>query len=278
MKVGAAYNPSLGIVEMRDNEFTQIRDLIYRIAGISMTSAKKPLVSSRLGKRLRHHGLQSYSDYVQMITAADGKVELQMAVDLLTTNETHFFREPKHFEFLRQQVLPTRKPGKTLRIWSAACSSGEEPYSIAMLLDEVLATAPWEIVASDLSTLVLDKARSGLFPMERMPEIPPKYLSNYCLRGTGTQEGTLLIERSLRDRVQFLQHNLTESPPNLGQFDLIFLRNVMIYFDQDTKRQVVSRLLTLLRPGGYFLVGHSETLNGISDTLKTVQPAVYQKP
>ncbi len=111
-----------------------------------------------------------------------------------------------------------------------------------------------------------------------MPEIPPKYLSNYCLRGTGTQEGTLLIERSLRDRVQFLQHNLTESPPNLGQFDLIFLRNVMIYFDQDTKRQVVSRLLTLLRPGGYFLVGHSETLNGISDTLKTVQPAVYQKP
>jgi len=262
---------------LTEKEFVQLRDLIYRIAGISMSPAKKPLVTSRLAKRLKHHGLASYGDYFQMITAANGQAELQVAVDLLTTNETHFFREPKHFDFLRQHIVPARKPGKPLRIWSAACSSGEEPYSIAMQLDDVLGSTSWEIVASDLSTRVLDKARAGLYPMERVPEIPRHYLSAYCLKGTGSQEGTLLIERRLRERVQFLQHNLTEEPPKLGEFDAIFLRNVMIYFDLDTKRQVVARLLPLLRPGGFFLIGHSETLNCISDGVRLVQPAIYRK-
>jgi chemotaxis protein methyltransferase CheR len=269
---------SLTDVVLKENEFLQFRDLIYRIAGISMAPSKKPLIVSRLAKRLRYYGLSSYGEYFKMISATAGHSELQMAVDLLTTNETHFFREPKHFDFLRHSILPMRKPGRTLRIWSAACSSGEEPYSIAMLLDEVLGIAPWEIVASDLSMLVLEKARIGLYPMERMPEIPRHYLSNYCLKGTGTQEGTLLIESKLRERVQFMQHNLTEAPPKLAEFDVIFLRNVMIYFDQDTKRQVVSRLMSKLRPGGYFMVGHSETLNGINDEVRLVQPAIYLKP
>jgi len=273
----ALHQTNFSATVLQEKEFAQFRELIYRIAGISMSAAKKPLVTSRLAKRLKHHGLASYGDYFRMITAADGKAELQIAVDLLTTNETHFFREPKHFDFLRRHIVSARKPGKTLRIWSAACSSGEEPYSIAMLLDEALGNAPWEIVASDLSTRVLEKARSGLYSMERLPEIPKPYLSSYCLKGTGSQEGTLLIERKLRERVQFMHHNLTEAPPKLGEFDAIFLRNVMIYFDQDTKRQVVSSLLSLLRPGGYFLVGHSETLNGITDALRLVQPAVYIK-
>jgi len=277
MTAYASNKPNLLAVVLHEKEFAQFRDLIYRIAGISMSPAKKPLVTSRLAKRLKHHGLGSYGEYFQMITAANGKTELQMAVDLLTTNETHFFREPKHFEFLRHSVLSARKPGKPLRIWSAACSSGEEPYSIAMLLDEVLGAAPWEIVASDLSTRVLEKARTGLYPIGRMPEIPRHYLSNYCLKGTGTQEGTLLVERKLRERVQFMHYNLTEAPPKLGEFDVIFLRNVMIYFDLDTKRQVVARLLSLLRPGGHFLVGHSETLNGINEDVRLVQPAVYRK-
>jgi chemotaxis protein methyltransferase CheR len=277
MTVSATHSSHLATVVLQENEFAQFRELIYRIAGISMSPAKKPLVTSRLAKRLKHYGLPSYGDYFRMITAADGKAELQVAVDLLTTNETHFFREPKHFEFLSQSIVPARKPGRPLRIWSAACSSGEEPYSIAMLLDDALGGAPWEIVASDLSTRVLEKARSGLYSMERMPEIPRHYLSSYCLKGTGSQEGTLLIDRRLRDKVQFMQHNLTEAPPKLGEFDAIFLRNVMIYFDQETKRQVVSRLLSLLRPGGYFLIGHSETLNGINETLRPVQPAVYLK-
>jgi len=278
MTAQAIYKPNFNAVVLREKEFAQFRDLIYRIAGINMSPAKKPLVTSRLAKRLQHYGLASYGEYFQMITAANGQTELQTAVDLLTTNETHFFREPKHFDFLRQRILPARRPGKPLRIWSAACSSGGEPYSIAMMLDDVLGHAPWEIVASDLSVRVLEQARAGLYPFARVMEIPSRYLSNYCLKGTGSQEGTLLIERKLRERVQFMHHNLTEAPPKLGEFDVIFLRNVMIYFDQQTKRQVVKRLLSLLRPGGHFLVGHSETLNGINEDLRLVQPAVYLKP
>jgi chemotaxis protein methyltransferase CheR len=134
------------------------------------------------------------------------------------------------------------------------------------------------VVASDISTQILEKARKGLYPAERIPEIPKPYLNRYCLKGVGEHDGTLLIEQFLRDRVSFMQHNLTETPARLGEFDVIFLRNVMIYFDQETKRQVVSRLLPLLRPGGYFLVGHSESLNGVTEEVRLVVPAVYRKP
>lgn len=275
---GRAGIAQTGIAVLNEQEFKQFSDLIYRIAGISMSPAKKPLITSRLAKRLKHYQLSSYGDYFRFITSAQGKEELQEAVDSLTTNETHFFREPKHFDFLRQRVIPARQAGRGLRIWSAACSSGEEPYSIAMVLDELLGKEPWEVVASDISTRVLDKARSGLFPMERLPEIPKPYLTRYCLRGVDEHDGSLLIERSLRDRVRFIAHNLTQPAPRLEAFDVIFLRNVMIYFDQETKRQVVSRLLPLLRPGGYFLVGHSESLNGVTEELRSVLPAVYRKP
>lgn len=276
--LGHAQGLRAGVAVLTDQEYRQFSELIYRIAGISMSSAKKPLISSRLAKRLKHCQLNSYGDYFRFIMSAQGKHELQEAVDSLTTNETHFFREPKHFDFLRQRVIPTRQTGRTLRIWSAACSSGEEPYSIAMLLDGLMGKDPWEVVASDLSSRVLEKARNGLYPMERMPEIPKPYLSRYCLKGVGEHEGTLLIEKSLRDRIRFIPHNLTQPPPRLELFDVIFLRNVMIYFDQNTKRQVVSRLLPLLRPGGYFFVGHSESLNGLTDELRAVAPAIYSKP
>lgn len=264
-------------VVLQDQEFTQFRDMIYRIAGINMSPAKKQLVSSRLAKRLKHHNFTSYGEYFRLINSPHGKAELQVAVDSLTTNETHFFREPKHFDFLRQRIIPARKVGRGIRIWSAACSSGEEPYSIAMILDELLGNEPWEVVASDIGTHVLDKARKGLYPTERIPEIPKHYLSRYCLKGIGEHDGTFLIEPSLRERVRFMQHNLTEIPDKLGEFDVIFLRNVLIYFDQETKRQVISRLLPLLRPGGYFLVGHSESLNGVTEDVQSVVPAVYRK-
>lgn len=269
--------PGLNAV-LHDKEFNQFRDLIFRIAGISMSPAKKQLVTSRLAKRLRHHNYSCYGDYFRLITSPHGKDELQVAVDSLTTNETHFFREPKHFDFLRERIVPARKPGRGLRIWSAACSSGEEPYSIAMMLDEMLGAEPWEVVASDISTQILEKARKGLYPATRIPEVPKPYLSRYCLKGVGKDEGTMLVEPALRERVSFVLHNLTEAPPKMGEFDVIFLRNVMIYFDQETKRKVVSRLLPLLRPGGYFLVGHSESLNGVTEEVRLVMPAIYRKP
>ncbi len=269
----------MGDLALSDKEFKQFQTMIYDIAGISMSSAKKPLVSGRLAKRVKHHNLKSFDEYFHLVmkdSGADG--ELQMAVDLLTTNETYFFREPKHFEFMRDKVLPARKPGKPFRLWSAASSSGEEPYSLAMLLADVLGESPWEIVASDISSRILERARSGLYAMERAEDIPKHYLTRFCLKGTGTQDGKFLIAKELRNRVQYRQVNLNETLPKLGEFDVIFLRNVMIYFDMETKRQVVARMLSLLAPGGHLIIGHSESLNGVTDTLKVVMPSVYRKP
>jgi len=147
-----------------------------------------------------------------------------------------------------------------------------------MTLAETLRSTPWEVIGSDISTQVLAKARNGHYPMERANRLPQSLLSRYCLKGIGQQEGTFLIDKSLRQRVSFVQVNLIETLPQLGEFDVIFLRNVMIYFDQETKRKVVSRLLPFLRRGGYFMISHSESLNGVSDAFKLVAPSIYQKP
>jgi len=163
-------------------------------------------------------------------------------------------------------------------LWSAASSSGEEPYSLAMTLAEGLGTTPWEVIGSDISSQVLAKARSGHYPMERASNLPHPLLVKYCLKGTGSQQGTFLIDRALRNRVHFIQVNLNDTLPDLGEFDVIFLRNVMIYFDQPTKSKVVARLIPRLKPGGYFIVSHSESLNGVSDALKLVSPSIYRKP
>lgn len=266
-------------VDLSDPEFRQFQALIFKIAGISMSAAKKQLVSGRLAKRVKHFGLRSYGDYYRLLMKPDAVQELQVAVDLLTTNETYFFREPKHFELLRELMLPPLKGRQNVRIWSGACSSGEEAYSIAMTLADTLGGQQWEILASDICTRVLEKARSGHYPMERAEDIPPDFLGRYCLKGVDAQAGTFLVERSLRNRIRFMQVNLnTDLPPRLGEFDVIFLRNVMIYFDADTKRHVVQRMLEHLKPGGYFLVSHSETLHGITDALQAVAPSVYRKP
>lgn len=261
-----------------DQEFSQFQKLIHQIAGIHMGQAKKPLVNGRLFRRLKHHQLDSFGEYFRMLTNGDNRGELQTAVDLLTTNETYFFREPKHFEFLKNQVLPHHRPGRTFRVWSAASSSGEEPYSIAMTLADCLGDAPWEVIGSDLSTRVLEKARHGHYSMERAERLPKQYLVDYCLKGVGSQEGTFLIAPRLRERVRFMQVNLNTELPRLGEFDVIFLRNVMIYFDAETKRRVVERILPLLRPGGYFIVSHSESLNGVTGRLELLMPSVYRKP
>ncbi len=263
---------------LSDREFNQFSDMIYRIAGISLSPAKKPLVSSRLSKRLHEHRLSSYGEYFQVLSGGKNPDEIQIAVDLLTTNETYFFREPKHFDYLRDKILPQHPAGRALRVWSAASSSGQEAYSIAMTLADQLGSQPWEIVASDISTRVLEKARAGQYPLEQARHIPQNHLNDYCLKGIGSQSGTFLIERNLRSRVDFRQVNLNTTLPKLGEFDVVFLRNVMIYFDTDTKRQVVNRISAQLKSGGHLLIGHSESLNGVVDNLKMIQPSVYRKP
>ena len=267
----------MGIATLSDKEFHQFQDLIYKIAGISLSSSKKPLVSGRLMKRLRERNLDSYGDYFKLLDSGHEASEIQMAVDLLTTNETYFFRESKHFDFLGQ-VLSCHKKGTPFRVWSAASSSGQEPYTITMVLAEHLGEGPWNVLASDISTRVLERARSGHYPLEQASHIPKNYLDKYCLKGVGSQDGTFLMGRNLRDRVNFMQVNLNTTLPKLEEFDMVFLRNVMIYFNEATKRQVVRRIMAQIKPGGHLLIGHSESLNGIVDELKLLMPSVYQKP
>lgn len=267
----------MSMATINDQEFGQFQKLIYQLAGINLSPAKKALVSGRLAKRLNQYRLDSYGDYFKLLTASHNSAELQVAVDLLTTNETYFFREPKHFDFLHTHILAKHKPGNPFRVWSAACSSGEEPYSIAMVLADHLGDCPWEVAASDISTRMLEKARTGHYPMDRIDGISREHLSRYCLKGVGAQENTLLVDQKLRSRVNFMQVNLNQPLPALGGFDVIFLRNVMIYFDQETKRQIVQRILSLLKPGGHFLIGHSESLYGVIDTLHPLAPSIYRK-
>lgn len=264
------------------SEFTRFQRFIFDIAGISMQESKMALVSGRLAKRLQHFALPTYDAYFNLLASGQHPDEVQMAVDLLTTNETYFFREARHFDLLREQAQAARsgqRAGAPFRVWSAACSSGEEPYSMAMVLADVLGSAPWEIVASDISTRVLQRARTGHYPMERANHVPNDYLRRFCRKGIREQQGTLLVERALRQRVQFRQVNLnTDLPGDLGAFDMVFLRNVMIYFNGDTKRHVVARVASRLKPDGVFVIGHSESLHEISDTLRPVVPSVYRKP
>jgi chemotaxis protein methyltransferase CheR len=264
--------------ELTEQEFRQFQTMLYDVAGISLSAAKKALVCGRLARRLQHYGLDSYGAYFRVLSGSGAAQERQVAIDLLTTNETYFFRESKHFDLLRDTIVPNLPPARQVRIWSGACSSGEEVYSIAMVLAATLGERSWEIIGSDISTRMLERARAGHYPLERTQDIPPHYLSQYCLKGVGSQAGTFLVERALRQRVRIMQINLNAALPKLGDFDVIFLRNVMIYFDQKIKQQVVRRMLPLLRPGGYFLVSHSESLNGITDELRLISPSIYRKP
>lgn len=265
-------------LHITDLEFSRFQRFIFEAAGITMSPAKKALISGRLSKRLQVHDLEDFSAYYKLLSSGRAEEEVQIAIDLLTTNETYFFREPKHFELLERLATEARTNRQPLRAWSAASSSGEEAYSMAMVLAQRMEPGTWEVMGSDISSRVLQRARVGHYPLERARQIPPAYLKRWCLRGMGQQEGTLLIERELRQQVRFVSINLNERLPQVGQFDVIFLRNVMIYFNAETKRQVVARLLSALRPGGYFCIGHSETLNDISNAVQAVAPSIYRKP
>lgn len=258
-----------------DKEFGRIQAFVYEQAGISLPPTKKSMVANRLSRRLRHHGLGSLGDYLEFCSGPDAGGEQQMMLDLLTTNETSFFREPAHFDFLAQQVLP-QLPGKA-RIWSAACSTGQEPYTLGMVMDETLGPDGWEILATDISTRVLEQARQGRYPVEQAERIPQPYRHAYCLKGVRSQDGFMLMKRGLRERVRFEHFNLNGDWGDFRErFHAILLRNVMIYFDPQTKRRLVERLAAHLEPGGYLIIGHSETLNGVSERFQLVRPSIYR--
>ena len=267
----------LAPVPLQKKEFEWIARFLYERTGISLNDGKQALVMGRLDKRLRSRNLTTYGDYFALLGRPGYEDETTAALDLLTTNETYFFREPKHFEFLQKTVFPQYARMRGIRIWSAASSSGEEAYTIAMTLAEHFPGDGWEVVGTDISTRIVEKATRGLYPMSGAEKIPTALLRKYCLKGRDEYEDFFLIDDSLRKKVHFSIANLIEPLPDMGLFEVIFLRNVMIYFDMETKQKLVQRLFEKLRPGGYFIISHSETLNGISSGLKLVGPSIYQR-
>ncbi len=266
------------VVEIHDREFRLFSELMHERVGVYLSPAKKNLVRGRLLKRLRHYQLSSFKEYFALATCKDNPQEMQILVDLLTTNETYFFREEKHFDFLRDKVIPQLECSGALRVWSAASSTGEEAYSVAMLLaDRLGLSRQWSIMGTDVNSRVLECAQRAHYPLDGAKKIPKSYLQRYCLKGVGDYEGTLTMDDALRKRVQFKPLNLNGPWSGIGQFDLIFLRNVMIYFDVPTKRKLVARMYQALKPRGYFFVGHSESLHGINEQFTLVQPSVYQR-
>lgn len=259
-------------------EFSAFQRWFHDVAGVRLGEDKQPLVSGRLAKRVRDLQLPSYGAYLELLRGRRDPDELHTALDLLTTHETYFYREPKHFEFVRDKLIPGHPPGRPFRAWSAACSTGEEPYTLAMVLAEHLPGGAFEVLATDISARVLRDAERGVYEMSRARDLPKDLLHRHCLRGVRTQEGSLQVSPDLRQRVKFMQVNLNQSLPDLGAFDVIFLRNVMIYFDAGMRQKVVANLSPCLRSGGHLIIGHSETLNSVVTDLRPVSASIYRRP
>lgn len=262
---------------LSDSSFSAITDFFYQHSGIRLEASKRHLVVSRLSREAVRLQCPSLNDYVARILAEPQGAEARHVVDILTTNETYFFRESAHFRHLAQ-LLHHDPCTQALRVWSAAASSGEEAYSIAMTLARHAGMRPWEVVGTDLSTRVVAQARQGLYAAERCSRITLPDLKRWCLRGEGAHEGQVLMNRELRAKVRFEVGNLLAPMPELGQFDLIFLRNVLIYFEGEAKSQLIANVVRHLKPGAYLYTGHAEPLRGLHHGLQRIEPSIYQAP
>lgn len=275
---------------MSEHDFRRFSNLIYEECGVKISSTKKTMLTSRLTKRLRLQDITSFSEYYDYVTSRQGRSkELVHMINVVTTNKTDFFREPKHLDFLLKNCLPDlfqSKPMnllKRLNVWSAGCSSGEEPYTIAMVLKEFFSKqriGDFSILATDISTRVLETAERGIYPEKIVLPIPPNFKHKFLMRGKNSQKGLFRIVPELRNRVRFERLNLIEG--NVFGIktimDIIFCRNVIIYFDRQTQIKLFKKFYNQLIPGGYLFIGHSETLNGINDQFVTVAISVYRKP
>jgi chemotaxis protein methyltransferase CheR len=265
------------------SEFQEISELAYQRFGLDLKSGKEALVAARLGKKLRKLGFQTFAEYHRHVLADSSGDALVELIDALTTNHTSFLRERAHFEFLARAANEEFRDVSTLRVWSAACSSGEEPYSIAMCLAEALSQSlarQFRILATDISTRMLAAARRGVYPAGRFDDVPEPWRRAHLLRGQGQSDGFYRVKPAVAQRIDFERLNLIEPYSQRGLFHVIFCRNVMMYFDKETQQDIVQRLSACLERGGYLFVGHSESLTGIQHALHYVRPATYrnQKP
>ncbi|OGI44433.1 MAG: hypothetical protein A2V92_03420 [Candidatus Muproteobacteria bacterium RBG_16_65_31] len=267
-----------------DREFGQLRDLIHAHTGIALSEHKRALVCSRLAKRLRHYNLACYADYYELLTQADpdGR-ELMEMINAITTNKTDFFRESHHFQFLSEQVFPALKQSRQrrLRIWSAAASSGEEAYTLAITVSEVFpAPNDWDIkiLATDIDTNVLERAARGVYSQHQVRMISKPLLQRYFLKGAGAHEDEVMVKPVLKSLIRFARLNLIDEPwPMQGPFDAILCRNVFIYFDKPTQQRLFARFAKLLRKDGYLMLGHAEFIQGHESLFSIVGHSIYRR-
>ncbi len=271
--------------KMSASDFNKLSNFIYDEYGIKLTPVKKTMLESRLQKRLTALQIDSYKEYCDLVFSTQGKQqELIHMIDLVTTNKTDFFREPAHFDFLTTQILPefiNSNPNKQLKVWSAGCSSGEEPYTLAMVLNEyAVNTQPFNytITATDLSTQVLNKAITAVYSEERIAGIPLQLKRKYFLKSKDPQKKTVRVIPQLRNKVNISRLNFIDEVLNISaDFDIIFCRNVIIYFDKNTQEKVINKLCEKLKPGGFFFLGHSESITNMRVPLEQLKPTVFQK-
>jgi chemotaxis protein methyltransferase CheR len=257
--------------------FEAVTALFHGVSGIRLGEHKMALVSGRLQRLAQEAGENDVDQYVdRLVNGSLSKQEARRVIDRLTTNETYFFREPQHFDDLERRVREAAGASSELLVWSGASSSGEEAYSVAMLLADKAGRRPWRVIGTDLSSAMVEAARRGLYPMERARMVPPDYLKKYCRKGTGDYEGQLLISQELRSHVSFSEANLMlQLPSDLPQFDVIFLRNVLIYFDNPAKAQIVRNVLTKLKPDGVLYTGHAESLSMLNLPVRALGTAMH---
>jgi chemotaxis protein methyltransferase CheR len=268
--------------ELTDRDLSTIRRLVYEKSGIMLHEGKGALVMARLQKRLRAGGFRSFRQYIRHVQGDETGDELTALIDAIATNHTSFFREPRHFGFLRDVVLPPlmARPDNTIHGWSAACATGEEPYTIAMTLFEQFGAETARrvrLLASDLSTKALAAARAGVYKAQRMADVPREAARKYFENAPGMPPGSMRVSGQIRGVVEFQQLNLLDAVPPRPIYDFIFCRNAMIYFDRPAQQQVVQMLERQLAPGGYLFISHAESLNCVHHGLTWIAPAVYRR-
>ncbi|HJX17666.1 MAG TPA: protein-glutamate O-methyltransferase [Acidiferrobacterales bacterium] len=266
-----------------DGEFRQLRELIHLHTGIALSEHKRALVCARLSRRLRHYQFTRYAQYYELLCQGDPDgVELMEMINAITTNKTDFFREAHHFQFLAEQVFPRLRQGKArrLRLWSAATATGEEAYSLAMTVREAFVDAPdWDIkiLATDIDTRVLSHAREGIYTAEQATHVEPALLHRYFLKGHGELENRVRVKPALKTLLRFRQLNLLDEPwPMRAPFDVIFCRNVLIYFDKATQCRLLERMSTMLSPDGFLMLGHAEAVHGFDSLYRAAGHSIYQ--
>lgn len=283
---GTERKTDLGLPSMTISEFNRLSALVYEQSGIRITTAKKSMLESRLNKRLRTLHLSSYTKYIEFIQSREGQEEIIPMIDAVSTNKTDFFREPHHYEVLINTCLPILKQQNaakekwTMNVWSAACSSGEEPYTLAIVLSETClqGSMDFAILASDISTHALAKAVAAVYPKERVAGMSSPLLKKYFLKSKDQKNPTVKLVAEIRKKVQFTRINFMNNVAEVTTLmDVIFCRNVLIYFDRHTQEQVLVKLVSKLRTGGFLFIGHSESLYGMALPLILIHPTVYQK-